>query len=226
MNSRLLCAAVAALAIGVVSASSADASFALKLTNGASTVTIYDNAAGDTIGSLGVINYSGAIGDYTLTVTSTYSKPYDGSAAIPVMSMTVSAKYSGTGNGDLTVEMTDTDFGPSSNPMGADLAINSAKSTTGAVTYDAYIDLGNGEFVKTTQIGSTLGGSGIFDAEGAGSVATNGAYSLTLVTTINSTAANQTSNFDASFTVPEPATMVVWSALGLVGFAVYRRRQA
>lgn len=212
---------VATVMVGMFSmVSSAEAAFKLRLSNDGDFMTIADESAGDAaIGIAGKITYSGTVGDYSFAVTIADSKPVIGSAAAPELATTINALYSPSGatiDDTLVVESTDTDFGPSMNPLGFDLFANSASDNTGLVAYNAYVDLGNGEFVQSTQIDGSIAGSGVFNAASSGSVATDAGYSVTLVTTVRSTASGQNSQYDVSLSaVPEPASLVVWAVFGL-----------
>ena len=222
-------AAVAAAAFGVVFATATQASLSLTLSNDGVTIVVTDGGAGDASPLAGQIAFSGAVGDYVFQVTTTASKPSVGSAAFPEMRINVTnatyAPSGGTIDPTLVVVASDTGFSSASSPLSAVLSANGAAPGSGAVTYSAFADLAD-TGAQTTQIGPTLSGTGSFNTSGVGAYAADAGYSITLATTVTSSTFGQVSQFDASFVVPEPATIAVWSALGAIGLLAYRRRMA
>ena len=227
---RKVCAYVLCAGLVLSCATVAEASLKLRLTDSAGgTITITDNMANDFSPIAGNLTFAGSVGTFDLVVEIGTSKPVSGSAAFPLMTLTSSITTTGilhTGLSTLTIELTDTDFGPSLNPLGFLTAISSSNATTQSSTLDTYIDLGNAEFAATTLLSSLGPSVGMFDLTDFASAATDPAYSLTMVATVTHAKGAGLSNWDASISaIPEPVAFVVWSGLmGLAGLVAYRRR--
>jgi hypothetical protein len=222
---RILIMLVAAVATAQVA--SADA--VLRLTQGASVVTITDGGAGDANGVAGAITYVGSLGSFSLNVTTGITKPIVGGVNAPEIDLnSVNVTSAGPG-GTLTIEFTDTGFGLAS---GAGFNTMVGGTTGGFVSVASYYDVGNVEFDTSSPL-SALGPFGT----GSGTVAFSGVagnpvgplagpYSLTLVATITHNGAATTS-FDANLQhAPEPSTLVLLGAVAVAGFALRRRRSA
>src|SRR5262245_42911445 len=163
----------------------------------------------------GFLNFSGAIPGsiWTVNVSTSRSKPNVGSASRPELRLTTTNMNS-VGSGTLTISVSDTDFGPTLNPLPVAIRSSSSDPFTGAVTTKAFIDLANTAFNTVLQIGPTLIGSGVYTLEGSGIRPSDGQFSLNLVTTVTHTGVS-TSQFDSALsTLPEPATMAIWSVVG------------
>jgi hypothetical protein len=211
-----------ALALAVVTASKAEATASLRLTQGASVVTIVDGD-GD-----GEITFLGAVGLFTLNVTTGLTKPDSGSASSPRMILDSFSQSSGGGPGPrtLVIEFTDTSFaGPE---PGLSMSITGNSPVAGAsVTYQAYFDAGDGAFVQgpiINQLGPFLGPGGFSQsANGAGPVVAV-PYSLTqVVTIVHNGSGTQTTTFNAQL-IPEPALLSLFG-LGLAGFGIAAKRR-
>lgn len=208
---------------GAVLSSPADAAFKVTLDdNNGHTTTISDGDAD------GVITFSGTFQNWSILVGLSQSKPSSGSAAFPNFEMNVNAKnVSGAVPADLTITVTDTDFGPSYNPLFGMLSLASSSSGTGTITSQLYSDLGNTEFAKTTAfLGAPISITGLQSVGGSSSLATDAAYSLTMVVNIHHATLNKSSNFTASFaSVPEPGSLALMLGAFPFGGLFLRRRR-
>ncbi|NBP72986.1 MAG: hypothetical protein EBU57_07455, partial [Alphaproteobacteria bacterium] len=99
---------LAALAASAVSVP-AHAVPQLRLSDGINTVTVTDGGAGDINPLAGVVVFNGAIGDFSVNVTTGITKPLLGSPTDPVLDLN-SIDVTGAAGGILTIEFTETDF--------------------------------------------------------------------------------------------------------------------
>ncbi|HYR39133.1 MAG TPA: PEP-CTERM sorting domain-containing protein [Methylomirabilota bacterium] len=209
--------------IGWVTA--AHAAPTLQISDGITTVTVADNAAGDLNPLVGVITFAGPFPGLLVTVDTGVSKPvmpFPGAIDLNAVQVT-------TGPKDFTIKFSDTDF---VFPTGSTHLIMSLGGTLSApvgstITFDGYEDDTNTLFgTGGLHVGPATFGPGAFSTQqGFGSFVT-GPYSLTEVVTIHLTGPSSTS-FDTELrVVPEPATLTL---LGLgvlgVGACAWRRRK-
>src|SRR5262245_9673990 len=184
------------------------------VTSGGSDITITDSD-GD-----GIVSYSGALAGWTnVNMTTGFSKPAVGTAQTPFLDI-LSGNYSSSGGSTwLSIYLTDTDFGPSSE---GSMISAFGGSTQGSVSYKAYADASNTAFATGTLLASmdSSTGPGFHDQTSSlwGSV---GQYSLTLLVTIAHDSGPRFTSLDASLTVPEPSTLLLLGAglLAVGGFA-------
>lgn len=221
----MVLAGLGTAALGLTPA--ADAALVLRLMSAGQTEIVVDqdgaggtSADGNTVP--GLLSFNGSIGDFIVSITVGSSKPVVGSATAPQLGL-VSTDITATG-GSLTIELTDTDFGPTASPLTFLNLISSDAITTGLVTYQAFIDNTNAEFGQGQQIGGPLTGSGAFEESGIGVGNPSEPFSLTMMIALEATAGT-TSQFDASVrAVAEPATLGVM-AVGLAGIGWLARRR-
>ncbi len=223
--------AITTLVLGVAADAHASLKLRLSDSSSSSSTTIVDGDALDSNGSTsGIITYVGTVGAFIVQVSTGSSKPVIGSTTYPELAIT-SLDITGPNTSTLTIELTDTGFGPSTSPTtGFNNTINSASPNTQSVSYSSYIDNANTEFGKDTPITSMGTASGVFNLSSYGAVTTGSPYSVTMVLTLTQSASGY-SQFDASLSAveaPEPSTMITWAGLaclGLIGVKRNRSRQ-
>jgi hypothetical protein len=186
-------------------------------------LVIQDNAAGDTIASLGAISFSTSAFGYSLLVNTSQSKPMLGSATAPQLDLTFSA------TGNVFLYASDTDFVLAGGTFMVSLGgTNSGNS--GSVQGRAWGGSTNTEFQFSganllASIGPLTTNSFAGSATGLFAPTAN-PYSLTIGTTVSRAAAG-TSTGDLNLQIspiPEPST---WALLlmgpALMAFVVRRR---
>ena len=86
-NTLLAIALPAATLFAADIANAGGASASLRLTNGAATTTVFDNGAGDSNATPGVIEFVGAVGDFNVNVTTGLSYPFQGEIDMPELDL-------------------------------------------------------------------------------------------------------------------------------------------
>lgn len=94
---------------GIFLTAAANAVPTLRLTQGASSVTVSDNGGGDINALSGVVTFSGAVGDFIVNTTTGITKPILGSATVPILDLN-SINVNGNNAGTIVLEFSETDF--------------------------------------------------------------------------------------------------------------------
>jgi hypothetical protein len=191
-------------------------------------VVITDNGAGDLNPALGVITFSGAVGNFAINVNTGESKPVLGSATAPQMDLNfLATKLVGSPADTLTVEISDQGFLTSPLSVGGQVGGTFSGSVTGVTALDAF-DNGNTLFgtaggSKTATFTSSpfSGTLPILPVTGATP------YSLTerVVITAGAGAGTTSGDFEIN-SVPAPAGLVLaLAALPVLGLGAWVRRR-
>jgi len=196
----------------------------LQISDGSTTVSIADNAAGDTNPVVGAVTSLTPIGNFMIGVTTGLTMPVLGSPVMPTMDVN-SVQVSIGNGGTITIAFSEVNYGPLA--VGSNLVSMAIGGVTGgSVSWDAYYDTGNTLFAQTSLIGS-LGAfsGGAFAGTTAGQLGTGSPFSITSVMTINHGVGTKVSSFDAIIEpVPEPGTIMLLGT-GVVGLILYGRRR-
>jgi hypothetical protein len=184
----------------------------LRLSDGTTTVVITDGDAQDSASASGVISYVGAVGPNWNVAATGSTKPSFGSAAAPLLDVSLTASSQGAGY--LTVELTDEGFTTASTITPN--VIGRMFGTSGSVTEVIWSDSGNGAFGETTQVASVgpLTPDGTGKVSGSGNGGFTGAvtpYSLTEGVILTNNAAG-----GASIDAAAPSTSTSSPSLQLI----------
>lgn len=224
-----LCSTVAVL---VCCTSSLFASLQVRLTSGLNSITITDSGPGDVNAAIGATTFSGPVGNFNINVGTGVAQ---GTANTP--SLDLNAIHQSSGGGTLEIAVTLTNI-PGNVPLSELFYdLNIGGTTQGTVTANLFADasntpFGHGETVGTLGTFNTSPFVG-FDSVGSVVAAHSPLYSLTLEAIITHGANTRLSSFDFLATgrrvtvdpaaVPEPSSVLIWSALGLLSLVIGKK---
>lgn len=216
-----------AVAVAIVGlAGSAYAVPTLRLTAGATVITIVDGGGSDSSATAGSVVYVGSVGaEWTVNITTGTTKPLQGSAGVPFIAIDTSSTSRSAGIPDsLKIEFSETGF--SATTGGYLIKYGGTVATGGSLDSFAYADTTDTLFGTGTALGSLLGSSGAYSSTGGAATPGTAPYSLTLVMVLtHATGANTSTPGITLSTVPDGGStlMLLGSALTAVGFLNRKR---
>jgi hypothetical protein len=148
----------------------------LRITaDGAPPLTITDNDGNDLDGDDGEMLVAKSLGCLTSSLEITKTKPVSGDALNPDLFLSFQVE-SDVPTCNMIIEFTDTDFNADSVSFFSGIG----GTTQGTVDFASYIDLGNVEFEKTTEVFSDSYNTLSFGSSGNKDLMTDDAYSATM----------------------------------------------
>lgn len=219
MTFRKTIAAAAAAASLVALAPAAQATLALRLSDGTSTVTIVDGGIGDLNAADGAITFVGGIGGFSINVSTAL-----GDALTSYMGIHMDSINNSFGVGTLQIAMTETglSFG-TAGPTG--ILTQFGGVAGGTVSGRTYVDDANTAFgMGDVVFDSGTLGAGAFARTGWDTTSLTDPFSMTMVVNITHLQ-GATTSFNIESRVPTPGTLALLGA-ALLGFGATARKRA
>jgi VPDSG-CTERM motif len=196
-------------------------------------ITISDGKKKDTItlaDPSGLISYSGNVGKFTLSISTT---PASGAALLPSFSVnSLSYSASGKKGGTLTISISDT----SVNPTAGSIASQISGQTSGTVSYSTFADTSNSLFGKGTVLSNQGTLNGAFNSTGSATLSSQAPFSLTELfvihqgrggnTAFGATVVDPPVGGGVGVAVPDVGSTLALFGLALLGVEIVRRKLA
>ncbi|MCL4813309.1 MAG: PEP-CTERM sorting domain-containing protein [Vicinamibacteraceae bacterium] len=217
---KALATATMAAAIFALGTAQADAAYALRLSDGTTTISIDDNDANDANATVGAITYIGNLSGATINVTTGIGQPpLPGTP--PNMDLS-SVNVNTNGPVTITIDFTQTDWALTA-PVSVKGNVGGTNNNNTADFY-AYYDDANGFFGGTQFLSLGPFGNGAYSGTTSGTIAgVTSPYSISMRAILAFASAGSAS-FDYEL-IPEPASLLL-VGVGLLGLGALRRRRA
>jgi len=232
----LLAALAVALLILPVSMQ-AGTNLGMQLSSSPGSATVCDNNinfpgctgnSSDLNPALGQITFLGAVGGWSSNVTSGFGPPFE--YLVPLLDISSFNATAGAGAGPMTVLLSVTGL---TGPSGLQTFLNSIGGTNSApgtiVTTQAWLSNSNTAFCASTSCGVavtpliTSTGAAFSGMTNGSALLGSGPFAITLEVVINTGGRADTTSFDDSLALPEPATLSMLGS-GLFGFGLAFRK--
>ncbi len=175
----------------------------------------------------GLINFSNAVGDFSVVVATGVSEPVVGSLALPELHLN-SLQVSGANAGALSIALTSTWDGNALDPSFNGVFFRYNAFAAGVMDINATVTAPgpSGTILADFTAAPTFSGLATFEAGQLFPFIPDGPFNMTIRAFVSHNGDTfQTSNFGASLTpVPEPATLVLLGS-SLFGLAYRKRRK-
>jgi hypothetical protein len=232
--SKFLAVFILSAGILLLAATPSEAGFKLVLTDnlGNTSGVISDGGGGDSNPVVGAITWIGAVGNFTVNVTTGISKPVFPNTPTEAKMDLNSVNVAIAGPGTLTIEVTDTDFSLLPNPQYVlSHAFGGTIAGTGSsATFESFVNASNAEFDTSGAVSITSGPFGPVAFSDTQSKVFSGSspFSVTQRMTISFGSGGGSYSGDGATTVftPAPAALVLLaSGMPVLGLGYWVRRK-